>query len=178
MINFKIESNPNIQGWDEFIQAEQKLIKKAAVKAIDNTTRWLRPEITEQAANDLNISVTTVKRHVIATRAKQSNLTGFVGIKNQKGVIKAVELGKPKQTETGVKVAKREINRGFVATMKTGHTGIYKRVGKTRLPIRESYLVITGKIADALAELEHNQGVIQFQKYFDRELRTLRRLNT
>jgi hypothetical protein len=59
-----------------------------------------------------------------------------------------------RQTKQGVSV---EINRGqrklirgaFVATMKSGHTGVFYRTGRERLPIDEAY---TTRVSDAFKD--------------------------
>ena len=59
-----------------------------------------------------------------------------------------------RQTSQGVSV---EINRGqrslirgaFVATMKSGHTGVFYRTSRARLPIDEAY---TTRVSDAFAD--------------------------
>ena len=66
-----------------------------------------------------------------------------------------------RQTKQGVSV---EVNRGkrtllkgaFVATMKSGHVGIFRRQGKTRLPIEE---LRGSRPVDALLHQGEAQGV-------------------
>jgi len=57
----------------------------------------------------------------------------FVGTKP----VKAIYLGGAKQTATGVSVKGREFPHSFLATMPSGHLGIFHRSGKARLPIVE-----------------------------------------
>jgi len=60
-----------------------------------------------------------------------------------------------RQTKAGVSA---EINRGkrvlirsaFIATMKSGHTGVFYRLGKARLPIDEAY---TSRVSDVLGDV-------------------------
>lgn len=59
-----------------------------------------------------------------------------------------------RQTKRGVSV---EINKGsrsfirsaFVATLKSGHEGVFRRTGKARLPIKEAF---TTRVADAFRD--------------------------
>jgi hypothetical protein len=82
-----------------------------------------------------------------------------------------------RQTRRGVSVeintGKRSLIRGaFVATMRSGHTGIFRRRGKSRLPIDE---VFTSKIADVFRDsgmipAVHARTRAVFKGAFDRLL--------
>jgi hypothetical protein len=54
--------------------------------------------------------------------------------------LKLIDLGGARQTGSGVSVRRWGAHKGaFLATMRSGHTGIYRRVSKKRLPIAELY---------------------------------------
>lgn len=80
-----------------------------------------------------------------------------------------------RQTRRGVSVeinvGKRSLIRGaFIATMKSGHTGVFYRQGKARLPIEEAY---TSRISDVLNDVAPEvakRGVEVFQSTFSRLL--------
>ena len=82
-----------------------------------------------------------------------------------------------RQVKRGVSVAvnagKRNIVRGaFVATLKSGRTGIFRRVGKARLPIKELYTTrITDVFKDAaMIPAIQRRGQAVFSSSFSRLL--------
>lgn len=79
----------------------------------------------------------------------------------RKGVRVEVNVGRPKY-----------LRNAFVATMRSGHTGIFERVGRARLPIRELYSTrVTDVFRDAgfVPERFARAGVV-FGSTFDRVL--------
>ena len=64
--------------------------------------------------------------------------------------IDVIYLGNARQTNSGVRVGSRFYPKAFVAMMPTGHIGVFRRVGKSRLPIQE----VTQPIDQAPAVVE------------------------
>ena len=85
--------------------------------------------------------------------------------------------GKRRGVSVEVNVGKRTIPKGaFTATLRSGHTGVFRRLGRSRLPIRE---LLGSRPADALlhhGEAEGVQARMQssfvktFRRNFDAEL--------
>lgn len=67
--------------------------------------------------------------------------------------IKASHLGTPRQTRTGARAGKHLFERAFVATTASGHTTVFKRTGRSRLPIEEQTVSLdkSGDIIDRIA---------------------------
>lgn len=174
-MQIKILMNAKVGAWSEFVGIQESVIKKAAFRAINKTVRWLRPTVARSVAQDLKIKVGLVRNTLQTISAKRTDLNATVGLPKRAGVIKAIDLGNARQTNRGVTSGKRQWDGAFIATMPTGHKGIFKRKGKSRLPINEIHLVITGRLADAMEEIERGSGLRQFKILFDRELRFLTR---
>ncbi len=157
------------------LNAQERLLKKAASRALNKTSRWLRTFLSQEVASELSLAVRLVRPGIVVIGALQSALRSEIGLSATSGVIKAKDLGKAQQNTTGVKAGKRQYDRAFLATMKSGHNGVFKRKGDTRLPIREQVIVFTGKLADAMAQA--NDGVAQrmLTTLFEREYRSLAR---
>lgn len=58
----------------------------------------------------------------------------------------------------------------FVATMPRGYTGIFKRKGKTALPIQEVTLLLEPEASKIIRGLIDNEVERVFEKYFGHEL--------
>jgi hypothetical protein len=82
-----------------------------------------------------------------------------------------------RQTKRGVSV---EVNRGkrtiipgtFIATMKSGHTGVFYRQGKARLPIDEAYSTRISEAFWDAREAIAERGITVLRSTFDRVLAT------
>ena len=86
--------------------------------------------------------------------------------------IAAIYLGNARQTKSGVPVAGRNFEHAFLATMPTGHVGIYRRVGKSRLPIKEVTVPLTGieQIADQVRQSTATRLPVIFQQELNYEV--------
>lgn len=72
------------------------------------------------------------------------------------------------------------IKGGFLATMKSGHVGVFKRTGKGRLPIAEVFSSrlpkgLGGEVMMTLGESVYRKLETSFKRGLDRELGKLRR---
>jgi hypothetical protein len=101
-------------------------------------------------ANDLNASVTV--------RSPKFPLFRF-GVTDRKTPLVVVEEVVAKRTQ---------LSRGFMAIMKSGHVGIFERVGKSRLPIREMSALASAQMIGA----KRSWPVIepQLESYFLKQL--------
>jgi hypothetical protein len=65
---------------------------------------------------------------------------------------------------------RKSIPNAFVATMKTGHRGVFVRVGKKRLPIRELYGPSIGKVFLKFQDQGQSRAEEAFLGNFEHEL--------
>lgn len=77
----------------------------------------------------------------IVRRAVRGNLTGIAWFGTNP--IKAGYLGTPRRTAGGARVGQHVFPGSFVATMPSGHVGIFHRAGRARLPIVEEVVRLT-----------------------------------
>ncbi|SMG65602.1 prophage LambdaW5, minor tail protein Z_ [methanotrophic bacterial endosymbiont of Bathymodiolus sp.] len=171
MLNITVMPQPQFSEWNIALGASERQIKTAAVRALNKTARWMRTHIARQAAQSLNVRVGTIRKELVLLRAKGSNPYAGVAIGKASGVIKASELGSPRQNKQGTCVGKRQFDRSFMATMPSGHRGVFRRKGKSRLPIQEVQLVTTGRIANVMEELADKQAMSRFETLFEHELK-------
>lgn len=153
MINIKI----NIDTKDlqrELARQTDAIVNKAAVRAINKTAMQARTEAVRQVRNaGYNIKASAIRQSFKLHRATKNNLTALLTATGKP--IGLIDYG-ARQVASGVSVSVkngRKIIRGaFLAKMKSGHVGVFVRVGKghktvirngkrikTGLPIKELF---------------------------------------
>ncbi len=175
MLTVTVTPQPPLAEWDAALTAGERQIGTAAVRALNKTARWMRTHVAREAAQSLNVRVGLIRNGLILLRARASHPESGVALGKATGVIKAAELGTPRQNRRGTRVAKRQFDGAFIATMPTGHRGVFRRKGKSRLPIQEVQLVATGRIADVMEQLADRHAMARFERLFEHELRYLMR---
>jgi len=112
--------------------AIRRSVNKTASKAKTEASQEIRKVVTLKAA--------TVNAAIRLTKASFKSLSAKMTISGKP--IPLIAFG-ARQTKKGVSVRVRKANpiekhkTSFIATMKSGHRGVYKRKGKARLPITE-----------------------------------------
>ena len=170
MLDINITAAPKPSDVSVSLQATEAQLKLAAVRSLNKTARWLRTRVSRDTAENLNINVGLVRKSLALVRAKRGSIHAGVGMRRRQGAINAINLGAARQNARGVRVARRQYDHAFLATMPTGHRGIFRRKGGTRLPIREVQVVITGRMASVMENLSDGPALQQFDKVFQREL--------
>lgn len=117
-------------------------LKRALRKAGATALRDMRAESNKRIRARKRIKVSYISRALTMRRAKGGDIGGMEWAVDFDGVPVPLVAYPHRQTKKGVTVT---VNRGkrtliagsFVATMKSGHKGVFKRSGKARLPIEE-----------------------------------------
>lgn len=117
-------------------------LKRALRKAGATALRDMRSEASKRIRARKRISPRYIARALTLRRAKGSDITAMQWALDVSGDPVPLVAYPHRQTKRGVSV---EVNRGkrslvedaFVATMKSGHKGVFRRRGKARLPIQE-----------------------------------------
>jgi hypothetical protein len=175
MVTLIVKPSPDLAAWQRALTATEAQLSIAATRALNKTARWARTQVASQTAKALSIKVGPVRAGLVLVRATRSQPQSVVGLSAKAGAIKAKHLGSATQNATGVRVGQRQFDHAFLATMPQGHQGVFRRRGKTRLPIQEVHIVVTGKMQDIMEELSNGPAMHQFQRIFERELRFLLR---
>nr|AOH36875.1 hypothetical protein BGP89_11350 [Luteimonas sp. JM171] len=142
----------------------------AGNRAVRRTTQWARTHGSRAIAQAEQIPVGRIRKRMRGQVQKQPNgsLVGkaWFGLKP----MPASYAGKPRQLRRGgTRAGKHSWEGGFVATMPNGHTGIFERMGRSRLPIVETMLHLE-KAPDALRPVER-QIPEQLSKALEQELK-------
>ena len=170
MIQITVNTSPHHDVVAASVEATEAQLKLASVRALNKVARWLRTRIARDVADELQMKVGLVRHSLTLIRANRGRVNAGVGMRRRHGVINAIHLGAARQNARGVRVARRQYDHAFLATMPTGDRGIFWRTGKDRLPIREVQVVMTGRMATIMEQLSEGPVLQQFDKVFQREL--------
>jgi len=117
---------------------QRKVIPVAVPRAMNDTVKQINTQVRRQMADDLGIQQKHFKRRLKVYRASRKNweAKNWVGTKILIPVSAVFKSGRK-----GIAYAKArglvDANSLFEATMPTGHSGIFRRKGQSRLPIQE-----------------------------------------
>lgn len=121
-------------------------VPSAATRAINRTLTTVRAEAARDVAADIGVPVRQVAAAMVITKARFTDLRGVITITGRR--IRLIDLNAtgPEPSRgagSGVSYAlgggRRRIGSAFIATMRSGHRGVFKRKGRTRLPIQELF---------------------------------------
>jgi hypothetical protein len=106
--------------------------------ALSDTAKSAKSKAAGVIAKRTGLKAAVVKTRIYYSRVADGEYE--VAVKSSKRPIALIEFPHM-QTATGISTRAwgkiQLIRHAFVATMKNGHTGIYRRVGKARLPIEQ-----------------------------------------
>lgn len=153
----------NLEGVQTALLLHGHRAQWALRRAINKTLKWAQSHGTRAIAQEQGVPLKVLRsrKRIAIHPATNNDLSGLAwfGL----APIKAGYLGVLRQTSSGAKAGSRFFAGAFVATMQTGassafrklgesvpsglndptHTGIFKREGKSRFPIKEQYVSIS-----------------------------------
>lgn len=118
---------------DLFINALPEHIFRATRSATWQTTDYARREMENRLETKTGIPSHVFRRFRVRTKKREQSGLVWVGA----NMIKATYLGDLSQDSYGAYAGQYIFKGSFVAKMKSGHAGIFKRKGTSRLPIQE-----------------------------------------
>lgn len=119
----------------EFKRLPHQLRAKAFSRAMRRVSRTVRTRVVRRSAERISIPQKFVRRTYTMLGTGRNTIEAVV----RSGWIPLYKLG-ARQTRRGVTVRGRgRIDHAFIATMQSGHTGAFMRIGARRLPIRELF---------------------------------------
>jgi hypothetical protein len=123
---------------------------RALVRAINKTLTWAVSQGLRAIAreNDIPLKALRGRRRGRKRNASRRRLTGTAWFGTLP--VRASDVGAPRQTRAGARAGKHFFDRAFVARVTSGHIGIFKRAGHSRLPILEQ--VVRLQAADKAIE--------------------------
>lgn len=132
-----------------------KSIERAVRRATDETAQWLSTRIMRFVSANMGIKQKLLKTRVLRSTSardpKQGRNAAYVWLGGNR--IQPRRVGKLENFASGAFGGEYFFEGGFVATMPTGHTGIFKRRGSKRLKIDEQYIEIDQVVNEAINRL-------------------------
>ncbi|WP_018124963.1 phage tail protein [Desulfovibrio oxyclinae] len=143
-----------IDGVEELMRAVQGFERggpQVAARALNKTAGNARTEAVRLLRQLLNLKAKDIRSGLSIHRANPKSLRAAVIARGKRGVPLAkypVRPGRPNPKRPPAKGVSVQIKRfggskvvkgAFVSKMKSGHTGVYRRQGAKRLPIKELY---------------------------------------
>lgn len=138
-----------------------KEFRPAALRALNKTARMVEVQANRNIRERYKLKRAAVDAAISIRAASISNLTAIITAKGKRFPL--FEFGL-KQTRKGVPVVivkgqRKVIRSSFYATMKSGHTGIFKRKDKARLPVKE---LRTIGVAEMFSSKANREKLIKF----------------
>ncbi len=155
-------------------------VPKAVTSAINRTAENIKAEAVRKTQGTYDIKSSDVRKTLRITRATKGNLTAYV--KSLGSPIPLIQFkvrpASPQKRPPAVLTASvkrsggKPIPGAFVSRMGSGHTGVFERWGKPRLPIRELYGPPVPVMLDEPGVRQHieQQAVIRLEKRLDHEI--------
>ena len=152
---------------DRVLNALPRDIFRAQRSAERDTVRFARREMQNRMISRTGIPARVFRRFRVRTRNRADSGVVWVGL-NQ---IQAAYLGKLQQSHAGAKAGAYFFERAFIATMKSGHKSLWRRLGQGRLPIEEmrADIDIGFEVAEDVAAL----AAIELRQRFADKVRVL-----
>jgi hypothetical protein len=117
-----------------------KYVNQATVRALNKTATTVRAEAARKIGREYNIKIGAAKSQMWISRANRGRVMASITVSGRP--IPLVEFD-ARQTRRGVTVkvkgTRKVVAGAFIATMKTGHRGVYVRSTGKRLPIRQLF---------------------------------------
>ncbi len=167
-------NNSDMENAEQFIKAFGKTAERAVSRALNRAVAGVKTDTVKASREEYNVKATRVRKSFKIKKAGNSVLEAAAVSSGSK--IPLIHFGARPNKPRGrrpvagatvqVKQQRKNIPHSFAATMGTGHTGLYRRKGKGRLPIEELYGPAVPHMVDndnVLAEIKEN-AVGRFNK--------------
>lgn len=141
-LGIKIADNSLKKLQREFQQVDKKIVK-AQVRACNRTAVGTRTQVSKSVREKIRVKASDVKDSTKIIKATQWKPEARVDVTGWP--LPLVKFASPRKTKKGVTVGiekggKRTFRKSaFLATMKSGHEGVFRRLEKPRLPIKEQH---------------------------------------
>ena len=154
--------------------------KKAAVNALNRAADQAKTQAKREMVKKYSFRSTDVGNTMIVYKANAGRVEATVMSKGRRTPL--LKMG-ARQTKKGVTVRigkeRKLIPSAFIATMKSGHKGVFRRLTKKSLPIKELWTISIpeGFGSQEVMDAMKTKMVEAFHKRFEHELRRLTEKN-
>ena len=124
------------------LRAVPRAVPRVFRRAINRTVDMAATDLKRRVGKQITAKKGEIAKGIIKKKATYANLTGSIGAKEFRPGLLA--FPGTKESKHGVRyrisrtAGRKTIEHGFIATMPSGHRGVFARGGPSRLPIREA----------------------------------------
>jgi hypothetical protein len=167
---------------DEFERYPRRA-RMALVRALNRGGNAADTHMSRAVAKDLGLKVAVVKAAMRRRTASETDpaFTLSAGFKRiplyafgAKGPVPSRGKGKGVSYRMGAGNSRNRLPNAFIARMKSGHEGVFARVGRARLPIRELFGPSLGHVFAKYRAEAQARGLDVFGTTLDHELERMR----
>jgi len=169
VFNLDISDNNEIDNIITAIEASKNQLEVALMRALNKTALWVKSQSVKEIAKEKLLKQKIIRNRLQVLKANRKQLIAKV-LASLHGV-KANQMGSMRQTKTGAKAGKRHFKGAFVATMPSGHTGIYKRKSRRKLPIREVVFPLEPIASSIIKAITNEKAAQKFTKLLAHEIK-------
>ena len=143
----------DLQKLEELFAAVPQKIPRVLRMAINRSLTTMRTRVTRIVSKQIGVKSKIIRKRLFIHRATSKELSGALTVGSRGWPYVMFD---PKQTAKGVKVRMRRrmlLEHAFMARMKEGHVGVFRRRGQSRLPIDEQRTPSPARIIKDAASL-------------------------
>ena len=163
----KLDVKTDMRAIQRDLKAIPPVIQKSTVSALNRTIQHVQSQSVKAIANAVAVPQKIIRQKAKLTKANGWQLSAKLSMNLLP--IPAIKL-KPKQNKRGINVAKQAYPSAFIASMPSGHQGVFQRLGQKRLPIQEVKLAINPP-AEHLIGQQLNGSSAYFKKELEADLK-------
>lgn len=121
---------------------KQTIIPTVLMRSLNKTLKATHSTAVKAIANNMGVKQQCIKQRLVVNKAQRQKLTAILSAPDKRRLTVLEIDPHARQNARGVAYRmggqKKQIDHAFIATMKSGHRGMYTRKpGAGRLPIRE-----------------------------------------
>lgn len=138
----------DMKGMIQVINSTQEAVRVGTARAINRSAASARTALVRAVAKDVGLTQKAVRPQMVLREARPGpDPKATLSVSSKR--IPLIKFG-AKQFSYGVRAklkgGAKKYPGAFVATMRSGHTGVFRRRGKARLPITELHGPSLGKV--------------------------------
>lgn len=172
MSNFSV--NPAFDQIDKIVSSIKALpdqVNRASLFAINRTAEWLKSSAAREISAEKRVKLKVILDRIKILKANKKQLSA--NINANMWALKGKDLGNMTQSSFGATAGSHLFKRAFVANMKSGHRGVFRRKGKERLPIKEQYVMLDNYASKLIANLIDQESPAVFEKHFGHQIKKI-----
>lgn len=170
----KFHVNPSLRQIDKIVSSINALpeqVNQASMFAINRTAEWLKSTAAKEISAEKRIKLKIIRDRMKIMRANKKQLAA--NINADMWALKGKDLGDMSQSPIGATAGNYFFKGAFVATMKSGHKGVFRRKGTSKLPIKEQYIMLDNYASKLIKTLIDKQSQAVFDKHFEHQIKRL-----